>query len=92
MNGRGYGYDMGADKKSLVNGMSANKLSTVIKNCMSKDACGTCPYEEDGVECFDHMMLDASIALRRLQKRFDKANERARARIAKLEEQLNGKT
>ena len=62
----------------VVNGMSARKLASVIKRCVEMDACGECPYRKQGSDCVNVLMLDAAIAIRRIQKTHEKYVERSR--------------
>lgn len=86
---------MGKDVNIIINGMSAKRISTIIKNCIHKDMCNSCPYFDKGMLCFDSLMTDAGTALRRMQNKQDKYRQRAEKRIRELEEEiirLNGTT
>lgn len=66
-------------KAPLVNGRTARQLAVVMENCQKRDACNSCPYDklhERGKACIDFMVADAALALRRLQKRYEKQRER----------------
>lgn len=66
-------------KAPLVNGRTARQLAVVLDNCTKRDCCNTCPYDkmhDRGKSCIDFMIADASLALRRLQKRYEKQRER----------------
>lgn len=80
--------ELGKDVHIVINGMSAKRMSTIIKNCLDKDMCNTCPYQDRGVACFDALMSDAGLALRRMQVKQDKYRERTSRRIRELEDEI----
>lgn len=66
-------------KAPLVNGRTARQIALVLENCTKRDCCNTCPYDslhDRGKSCIDFMIADAALALRRLQKRYEKQRER----------------
>ena len=66
-------------KAPLVNGRTARQIALVMENCTKRDCCNTCPYDalhDRGKSCIDFMIADAALALRRLQKRYEKQRER----------------
>ena len=76
-------------KQPLVNGRSARQIALVMENCTKRDCCNTCPYDkmhDRGKACVDFLLADAALALRRMQKRYEKQRERYyidKERIAK---------
>ena len=66
-------------KQPLVNGRSARQIALVMENCTKRDCCNTCPYDkmhDRGKACVDFLLADAALALRRMQKRYEKQRER----------------
>lgn len=78
-------------KAPLVNGKTARQIAVMLDNCTKRDCCNTCPYDkmhERGKGCIDYMLADAALALRRLQKRYEKQRERYYLDKDKLTEQI----
>ena len=66
-------------KQPLVNGRSARQIALIMENCTKRDCCNTCPYDkmhDRGKACVDFLLADAALALRRMQKRYEKQRER----------------
>ena len=66
-------------KAPLINGRTARQIALVMENCTRRDCCNTCPYDklhDRGKSCIDFLIADAALALRRLQKRYEKQRER----------------
>ena len=82
-------------KAPLVNGRTARQIAVVIDNCIKRDACNSCPYDkkqERGKSCVDFLLSDASLALRRLQKRYEKQRERYYIDREEIERKLMART
>lgn len=78
-------------KQPLVNGYTARQLAVVMEHCVKHDACNTCPYDkktERGKSCMDFLILDGSLALRRLQKRYETQKYRYIHKIESLQEEI----
>ena len=78
-------------KAPLVNGRTARQLAVVLDNCTKRDCCNTCPYDkmhDRGKSCIDFMIADASLALRRLQKRYEVQKDRYKLDKEELTKQI----
>ena len=81
-------------KQPLVNGRSARQIALVMENCTKRDCCNTCPYDkmhDRGKACVDFLLADAALALRRMQKRYEKQRERYYIDRERIKEEIMAK-
>lgn len=81
-------------KAPLVNGRTARQIALVMENCTKRDCCNTCPYDkmhDRGKACVDFLLADAALALRRMQKRYEKQRERYYIDRERIKEEIMAK-
>ena len=81
-------------KQPLVNGRSARQIALIMENCTKRDCCNTCPYDkmhDRGKACVDFLLADAALALRRMQKRYEKQRERYYIDRERIKEEIMAK-
>ena len=81
-------------KQPIVNGRSARESALIMENCTKRDCCNTCPYDklhDRGKACVDFLLADAALALRRMQKRYEKQRERYYIDRERIKEEIMAK-